>query len=329
MGKLGQKQNRTPKEKVSALIKSSAVDTITLDDASKDTSDVNTDPIDDNEGDSTTDDFVINPDKLASEFRFEKSNSSDSNPLNQPLADETNTEGKTMEKLGYEAKSTGNNNEPPPPPKDKKITLEDSMGGDNTIDDIPPPNPNEKDIFDESASGVDGEGHELPKGFVEWSAKKQADFIVNTEAALFEGFAKNKSKINLIDLKQRLTKYNLPSEAKAEIIMQVSDFNDQVEEHLKIEDDMRKNLKAGWEAVLSQHSNISKHLTPEATLAITHGLVIWKLWQNTKELKDYGKSMLIEIKEFLKPYAQQQKASEKNTKADRKTEQKPEPEPAK
>jgi hypothetical protein len=320
MGKLGQKQNRTPKQKVSALINSNAEDTITIDEASQE--DTNTDPIDEPEtGDSYTgtDDFVINPDKLASEFKFEKSNSSDSNPLNQPLQNETATEGKTMEKLGYDTASSGHNT-PPPPKNDKKITLEDSIGNDNVIDDIPPPNPSQKDIFDESSvgDGSDGDGHELPKGFVEWSSKKQADFIVNTEAALFEGFAKNKSKINLIDLKQRLSKYDLPAEAKAQIIIQVSDFNDQVDEHLKIEDDMRKNLKAGWEAVLSQHSNISKHLTPEATLAITHGLVVWKLWQNTKELKDYGKQMLVEIKDFLKPYAKQQ-ATEKNTKATRTT----------
>lgn len=306
MGKRGQKQNRIKKEDIEK-----AEDAKIL-------------------SEESTGSLLTDPNSIESEFSFESHPSSDAIPLNTPLAGETSSEGQTMRNLGFDvselggfedlkttnapeysnanASASGGGGDNTPPPK-KTITMDDAIGDDNIsdqiIDDVPPPNPNEKDLFDEVEGGDEGggSGMALPPDFVTWAAEKQAEWIVQTEKIIANGFMQNRARISIIDVRQRLIKYKIPNDISKQIIHHVQEYNNDVETNLQVSKDAEKALKMSWVAVLKQHSNISEKITPEVALIINHAVIFGQLYFQGNEIKKYGKELLSDIDQTLKEYA--------------------------
>lgn len=281
------------------------------------------------------DDFgslLTDPSSIETEFEFEKPPTSESIPLNTPLAGETSSEGQTMKQLGFDVSDLGGfedvraggdepkvsmgggNNVPPPPPNNNNPSF-DSIGGgqnmggmgfdDGIIDDVPPPNPNQKDLFDEfeEVGGKGGGGAvgnaQLPPDFVAWSAEKQAKWIVSTEKIVAEGFIQNSAKINTLDVRQEALRSNIPSNLTNQVVSQVGVYNTEVENQLTLSREAQRSLEMAWTAVLKQHSNISEKLTPEVALVITHAATFGQLWFQARDFKKHGKGLLMDIKSIF------------------------------
>ena len=262
--------------------------------------------------------LLTDPSAIEGEFAFEKPPTSESIPLNVPLAGETSQEGQTMKNLGFDVSDLGDMSDIgnsgggsiPPNNNGKTISMDDAIGdgGDNfgggIIDDVPPPSPNEKDLFDEVVDGEEGEGGggsmSIPPDFIEWAAEKQAEWIVSTEKILIEGFMQNRARISTIDVRQRLLKYGIDHAVSKEIMNHVNSYNSDVDTHLELSKDAQKVLRMSWTAVLKQHSNIAENITPEAALLINHLLIGGQLWVQGNELKKYGKDLLADIDSILK-----------------------------
>lgn len=261
---------------------------------------------------------LTNPEDIDSSFEFEKPPTQNSNPLNIPLANETNKEGKTMQNLGFEMEDDF----PPPPPPTNNTTNEgkrvDATFDDvhsNVIDDVPPPSPDDYDLFDD----VEGQGHNgegtgraLPDDFVAWSAEKQAEWIVGTELVVAHGFIQNRAKISMISIRQKILKYNVPKDIAVQVVDVVKSYNDEVENQLQLSSEARKALKGSWVAVLKQYSNISEKITPEVALLINHGLFFGQLYIQGNAIKKQGAATVAEIIGIFKAHAVQ---PEKKTEA--------------
>ena len=261
---------------------------------------------------------------IDADFEFEKPPTSESIPLNTPLAGETSGEGQTMKQLGFDVQDLGsfddvrsggfnpsqntNNSNPNPSEKSKTISFDDAIASEGgIIDDIPPPNPSDKDLFDkidgDMGSPSSGGGTEIPADFVAWSADKQAEWIVSTEKIFIDGFMQNRARISTIDVKQKLIKYKLPSEASKEIVSHIVSYNTEVENNLSLSKEAQKVLKMSWAAVLKQHSNISEKITPEVALVINHAMVVGQMWFQGNEIKKYGKDLLMDIDASLQSFS--------------------------
>lgn len=296
---------------------------------------------------TTKEDFnslLTDPSSIETEFEFEKPPTSQSIPLNTPLAGETSSEGQTMKQLGFDVSdlggfedvraggdepkiSMGGGGNTPPPPRNNNNpnpSFDNSIGGgnmggfeDGIIDDVPPPNPNQKDLFDEyeEVGGKGGGGGavggvNLPPDFVAWSAEKQAEWIVATEKIVFEGFIQNSAKINPLDVRQEALRNNIPSNLTSQVVSQVGLYNTEVENQLTLSKDGQKSLKMAWAAVLKQHSNISDKITPEVALVVTHIATMGQVWFQSREFKKHGKALLMDIKSIFVEHEQATKFSE-------------------
>lgn len=303
MGKRGQKQTRIKKEDIESAEDAKIIE------------------------EQNTGSLLTDPSFIESEFTFENPPSSEAIPLNTPLAGETSSEGQTMKNLGFDVSELGGFEDVrasvensggsggSPPTSGKTITMEEAIGGntsnnisDGVIDDVPPPNPNERDLFDEYVEG-DGSGMQsdggmaLPPDFVTWAAEKQAEWIVQTEKIIANGFMQNRARISIIDVRQRLIKYKIPNDISKQIIHHVQEYNNDVETNLQVSKDAEKALKMSWVAVLKQHSNISEKITPEVALIINHAVIFGQLYFQGNEIKKYGKELLSDIVQTLKEYA--------------------------
>ena len=267
--------------------------------------------------------FLTNPDSLEKKIKLQDSSKDSNSPLDVPTTDETDAEGATMKRLGFTMDESPDDFEPvnpgsfsggtktaagggnkggmgniPPPPGGQKTQFQD---------DVPPPNPYDDDSFDEmdddGGLGAGDGGLSIPAGLNTWAATRQADWIVDTEDKLLTGFLRNRAKLNIIEIRQRLLKYKTPADVNNDVLGQSKEYNLIVEEYIKMDNASRKMLKKGWIKVLSKHSEVAKNISDEAQLLISHLIIFGGMFMVGNQLKKTGLDVMQGIDDSIKRHA--------------------------